>query len=154
VILHQFPNVEPLHLKQHLAGILLICPWISYSTESKSWSENADKDAIPAVCEVVLADAFVDLKDRNNYSEAHQADVSWWKNIPAEKILNVFGGYECFRDDVTELGKKIKQAGNTIENVECPSQVHIDCILDLHTNMETGLMTTKVLEWLSGVYSK
>lgn len=151
MILHQFPKIEPLQPSGPFAGLLLICPWISYSTESKSWEENADKDSIPAVCEVILADAYVDAKDRNNYSEAGRADVSWWKDIPARKILNIFGGYECFRDHVTELGRTIQQAGNNIENVECPSQVHIDCVLDLHCNMETGVMTTRILDWLAEI---
>lgn len=152
VILHSFESITPLKLDSSLAGILLISPWISYSTDGRSWKENEDKDAIPAVCAVVLADAYVDAKDRNNYSEALTADASWWKGIPAKKILNVYGGYECFRDHIAELGDKIKQAGNPIVNVECPSQVHIDLILDLHCGMETGVMTTTVLDWLSSVW--
>lgn len=151
VILHSFKGIEPLKLDGHLAGVLLISPWVSYSIKSQSWKENADKDAIPAECEIALADAYVDPGNRNNYSEPVQADASWWIGIPAKSILNVYGGYECFRDDITELGNKLQEAGNQIQNVECPFQVHIDCILDLHCGMETGLMSTKVLEWLSSV---
>jgi len=152
VILHSFQGIESLELKESLAGILLICPWISYSIESRSWTENKDNDSIPAVCVVALADAYVDVKDRNNYSEAVLADASWWQGVPAKKIMNVYGGYECFKDHVTELGNKIQEAGNYIENVECPLQVHIDCVLDLHCDMETGLMTTTILDWLSNVF--
>lgn len=151
VILHSFEGVEPLKLSGPLAGILLISPWVSYTTESNSWTENADKDAIPAVCAVVLADAYVDAADRNNYSEPALAEASWWSGLPTKSILNVFGGYECFRDHMVELGNKIQKAGNPIRNVECQQQVHIDCILDLHCGMETGRMTTEILEWLSSV---
>ena len=151
VILHSFEGIPPLRLDSFLAGVLLISPWVSYSIESRSWVENADKDAVPAVCETLLADAYVDPGNRNNYSEPIKADVAWWNSVPAKSILNIYGGYECFRDDIAELGNRLKEAGNQIQNVECPLQVHIDCILDLHCDMDTGLMSTKVLEWLSSV---
>lgn len=151
VILHSFQGIQPLQINESLAGVLLISPWISYSIESRSWTENADKDAIPAVCEVLLADAYVDPGERNNWSEPAQADASWWNGIPAKSILNIYGGYECFKDHISELGNKLSQAGNQVQTVECPLQVHIDCILDLHCGQDTGLMSTKVLEWLSSV---
>ncbi|EXJ82596.1 hypothetical protein A1O3_06409 [Capronia epimyces CBS 606.96] len=151
VVLHSFPGIPPLSLSGHLAGLLLISAWIGFSRDTQSWTENADKDCIPAECAIQLTDAYADPADRNNYSEPGQADVSWWKGLPADRILNVYGGAEVLRDHIAELGDKLEKAGNRVENVECPLEVHIDCILDAMSGLDAGLMSTKVWEWLSSV---
>jgi len=151
VILHGFQGIEPLKLDEPLAGMLLISPWVSYQTDNPSWKENKDKDIVPAECLHILTDAYLDSGDRNNFSEPHQADVSWWRNIPAKSILNVYGGYECFRDDIAEVGKALKDAGNQVQNVACAKQVHIDCVLDAQAEMEPGDMSHEIWNWLSSV---
>jgi acetyl esterase/lipase len=152
VILHGFPGVDPLKLDRPLAGALLISPWVSYNTDGSSWKENKDKDIVPAECLHILTKAYIDPNDHNNYSEPHQADVSWWRNAPAKSILNVYGGYECFRDDIADVGKLLKEAGNDVKNVECPKEVHIDCVLDAQAEFEPGEMSKEIWQWLASVF--
>jgi len=65
--------------------------------------------------------------------------------------LNVYGGYECFRDDIREVGKLLEEAGNNVKNVECPKEVHIDCVLDAQAEFEPGEMSKAIWEWLASV---
>jgi len=151
VILHSFDGIKTLHLNGPLAGVLLISPWISFNVEGPSWTENADKDSIPAEAAVILSAAYADPPDHNNFSEPIRADVSWWRNLPTKAILNVFGGYECFRDELVDFGARLVKAGNEVKNVECPLQVHIDCILDAQGGTDVDTMSTEVWKWLSSV---
>lgn len=68
--------------------------------------------------------------------------------MPVRKILNVWGALEMFRDHIATFGQRLQMAGNSINNVECPMQVHIDCILDAQTGLEPGPMSVKIWEWL------
>ena len=150
-LIHGFKDTQPIKIDEKLAGFLLISPWVSYSTDAKSWKENAEKDVVPAVIQDVLADAYVGKNARDEYSEPLRADTSWWRDIPAKSVLNVYGGAECFRDDIRELGKKLEDAGNPVQNVECAKQVHIDCVLDAQSEMEPGEMSHEIWKWLASL---
>ncbi len=99
---------------------------MSYATDSKSWKENINYDIVSAETMDALKPAYVDDKHRDEISEPIRADTSWWKNIPAKSILNVYGGAEVFRDDIREIAKKLEEAGNPVQSVECPKEVHIE----------------------------
>jgi acetyl esterase/lipase len=47
VLLHSLEGIQPLRITAPLAGILLISPWVSFSTESQSFVKNANRDVIP-----------------------------------------------------------------------------------------------------------
>jgi len=145
-------GVQPLKLDTPLAGVLLFSPMVSFSTESESWTANVEKDCVGPVSMPPLRDAYVDPKDINNYSEPLLADVTWWRGIPAKSILNVYGGDECFKSHIVELGEKLKKAGNEVEDAECPLNVHIDWVLDLQAGFEPGIMSVKILDWLSRIF--
>ena len=117
-----------------------------------SWTENAKKDVIPKECLYLLTEAYLDPNDHDNYSEAALADAKWWVELPAQKILNVCGSYEVFRDDIIQLGQKLNEAGNPVDNIVCDQQVHIDCILDAQTGMEAGEMSHNVWQWMATVF--
>ncbi|KAI1625071.1 Alpha/Beta hydrolase protein [Exophiala viscosa] len=151
ILLHGLNGIPPLKLDGPLAGVLLISPMVSFSTESESWTTNKDKDCVAPISMTLLGPAYVDAKDVNNYSEPLQADVAWWKDLPAKSVLNVYGEDECFKSHVVELGEKLTKAGNHVENVECPAHVHIDWVLDLQVGFEPGIMSVKILDWLSRV---
>ncbi|KAK7883448.1 hypothetical protein LTR67_011198 [Exophiala xenobiotica] len=152
ILLHGFDGVQPLKLDAPLAGVLLFSPMVSFSTDSESWTANKDKDCVAPISMHLLGAAYFDPKDTNNYTEPLRADVAWWRDIPAESILNIYGGNECFKSHIVEVGEKVKKAGNEVENVECVANVHIDWVLDLHAGLEPGIMSVRILDWLSRVF--
>lgn len=152
VLLHPHPDVRPLKLEEPLAGLLLISPWINFDCETQSFKDNESHDVITRQITRELTADFVLPSERNNWSEPIRADVSWWRGLPAQKILNVFGSYEMLRDDDEKIGETLKDAGLTVESVECPLQVHIDCILDAQTGMEPGPMSIAIWRWLETVF--
>lgn len=125
---------------------------VSFRTDSESWTTNKDKDCVAPISMDLLRPVYVDPDSINNYSEPLRADVAWWRGIPAKSILNIYGENECFRSHIVELGETLKKAGNEVEDVQCSLHVHIDWVLDLQAGMEPGIMSVKILDWLSRVF--
>lgn len=153
VLLHPYPDIEPLKLQEPLAGLLLISPWVKFACDAESYKENHGLDILSHEVSDTLINNFVHPSDQNNWSEPIQADASWWKNLLVSNVLIVYGGYEVFRDDNRKIGETLKLAGLSVESVECPLQVHIDCILDAQFDMEPGLMSTTTWRWLQQVFA-
>lgn len=117
--------------------------------DTQSWEENASKDIVSKACISQLSSGYILPEQRNPFSEPYIADTAWWRGIPARKILNIYGSDEVFKDDIIELGRKLLDAGNPVENVECPMQVHIDFALDAESGLDPGPMTSRICDWLS-----
>lgn len=150
-ILHPCPDVPPLKLESPLAGLLLISPWVSFESTSPSFEKNKDYDIFTKHHMHTLAKDYVFDNERNNWSEPIRAEVSWWKGLPTRKVLNVFGESEVFRDDINEFGQTLKQAGLDVKSVECPKQIHVECVADAHFGTEIGSMSHDVWDWLCEV---
>lgn len=152
-ILHPLKGLKPLSLEEPLAGLLLISPWLSFESDSKSYVRNKGRDIHGAQSMHEWAGDFALRSERNNWSEHIRADYLWWKSFPAQKTLNIWGECELFQDDIAKFGEVLVRAGAEVTNIECPKQVHIDCILDAQTDLEIGPMSTEIWKWLETVYN-
>lgn len=152
ILLHPHEGIKPLKLESPLAGLLLISAWVSFKSDSQSFKDNNERDIHQKAQMHEWADDFATPEERNNYTEPVDADSSWFKGFPARKTLNIYGGYEIFRDDIAAVGKKLREAGAVVDDVECPLQVHIDCILDAAAGYEVGPMSTETWKWLENVF--
>jgi acetyl esterase/lipase len=153
-VLHPHPAVPPLTLNGQLAGLLLISPWVIFSTSAPSFEECEHKDIHGKAALHDWADDFASPADRNNYTEPLRADVSWWSGQCAKKILNLAGEYEMFRDDLEAFGRVLEKAKLDVKTISCPKQVHIDCILDAQSGLEPGLMSEEIWKWLDTAYQE
>lgn len=153
-LLHPHPDISPLTLEGPLAGIFLISPWVIFSTDAPSFEECEAKDIHGKAALQDWADDFASPKDRSNYTEPLQAPASWWHGNVARAILNLAGEYEMFRDDIQAFGQVLEKAKLNVRTVKCPMQVHIDCILDSHSGLKSGLMSDEIWEWLTTVCFK
>jgi acetyl esterase/lipase len=152
-ILHGHPAIPPLTLDSPLAGMLLIGPWVTFSNTAASFHGNALKDihGIPGLLEWEK-DFLTSPEDKNKYSEPLQADAAWWKNAPAKKFFINWGEYELFQADNAKFANILQEAGLDVTAVECPREVHIECILDAMARIDYGLMATSVWDWLAVVF--
>lgn len=91
------------------------------------------------------------VEERDEYSEPGLANSDWWSNAPVQSILNVYGGYEVFRDDISKLSRALIDSGNSVQDSECAMHVHIDNVLDAQTGMEPGEMAKVIWKWLGQV---
>jgi acetyl esterase/lipase len=151
-ILHPLAGLKPLKLEEPLAGLLLISAWVSFQSDSQAYLRNRSKDIHTGGAMHEWADDFALESERNKWSEPIQADALWWKAFPVNKTMNIWGDYELFQDDIAKFGQVLEAAGAGIRNVECPLQVHIDCILDAQTGLEVGPMSTETWKWLETIF--
>jgi len=151
-LLHPLPESKPLSLDGPIAGLLLISPWVTFSSDSLSFKECEHKDIFTAAAMHEWADSYASTTERNNYTEPLRAEIPWWSNLPATKVLNLAGGHELFRDDIEAFGKVLETAKVHVKTVVCQKQVHVDCILDAETGLSVGPMSTEAWAWLDSVY--
>ncbi|EXJ70146.1 uncharacterized protein A1O5_06214 [Cladophialophora psammophila CBS 110553] len=150
-------------LPSPLAGVFLICPWVSFQSSSSSYRDNAAIDIVLAPQMHHWAEAFLPvalaasqrLDDSviHNLVEPVSAETAWWKGFPAQQVLMVGGDKEVFRDDIKELGKKLAGASVTTSTVICENQIHIECILDAQYGDTPGKMSVTIWDWLARLVS-
>jgi len=151
--MHGHASIPALTLEAPLAGAFLIGPWVSFSTSAPCFQENQLKDVHGApVLHEFAGDFLSSPEDKNKYSEPIQTDATWWKGAPVKKFLINWGEYELFRDDDKAFSIKLEEAGLDVTAVECPKEVHVDCILDAMVGTTPGVMTTSIQKWLDTVF--
>ncbi|OCK78706.1 alpha/beta-hydrolase [Lepidopterella palustris CBS 459.81] len=152
IIAHPRPTFRPLSLSGPLAGVLLVSPWVSFSSDAQSFKDNKTKDIHMAPQMHEWARDFCTETERDNYTEPILANVGWWKGLQAKQILVLSGTYEIFLTDIRKFAQTLKEAGLNVTYVDCEMQVHIDCILDAQSGLEPGDMSHATWEWLERVY--
>ncbi|KAH8821752.1 prolyl oligopeptidase-like protein [Xylogone sp. PMI_703] len=136
-ILHPHPSstVPRVTLSTPFLGCLLICPWISFSTNYPSFKQNIYKDCIDPTGAQKWIDAFLGKKPKDNYNEPINASKSWWEGFPARNVTTLAGSDEILIDGVKEFNAKFQEAlkgkGVNYEFVICPGEYHDQWYLDL-----------------------
>ncbi|KAL2847073.1 alpha/beta hydrolase fold-domain-containing protein [Aspergillus pseudodeflectus] len=145
---HPTPLAPHVTLEAPIRGLVLICPWVSFDSNSASYLENAARDVIFPGQVHDWANAFACPSERNEYSEPIRASAGWWKGIPTEQTLIVCGNDEVFKDDIQRLGMTMAEAGLNVQVSTCSKQIHIDCILDEQHGLDPGPMSHAIWDWL------
>jgi acetyl esterase/lipase len=121
---------------------------VTISMSASSFLRNADLDWVNLEGAVQLIDAIGAPLGGNLLTEPLQATVKDWDGAPVKSILSLSGGYEVFLDDIRAFGKVLERAGLNVQNIECPEQGHIECILDAQTRLPPRSMTRAIWDWL------
>ena len=100
-LLHPHPELEKLNLKEKLRGMILISPWVSFDTRTKSNEEGKGRDIVVRKVADKWIDTYVGLRESDLYMQPAKAELSWWKDAPVEETLICAGGSECLRDSIT-----------------------------------------------------
>lgn len=107
-ISHPHPEIEPLKLSTPLAGVFGFAPWVNFSTEWPSMTENAYKDICTASGLKRWSDMYLGGKEGDNWSEPSKAPVEWWADAMTERILILAGGDEILLSPIEAFVKNLK----------------------------------------------
>jgi len=112
-IIHPHPNeiIPKVRLAEPLDGAVLLAPWVTFATESKSFEKNKYKDLIHPTAIKIWSHAYQSSSPSDNYIEPLYASATWWTRLPAavKDILVVAGENEVFVDDVKAFASKLEE---------------------------------------------
>jgi hypothetical protein len=110
---HPHPKVEPFPLDKKLKGSLLISPWVTFETESPSFTANANSDILTVDAVNKASSAFIGKGNTHDeYSEPFRAPAEWWRECADSAVEDVLiwgGGGEILIDGIKEFSKRIIQ---------------------------------------------
>lgn len=107
-ISHPHPEIEPLKLSTPLAGVFGFAPWINFSTEWPSMTENAYKDICTVPWLKRHSNMYLGGKEGDSWSEPSKAPVEWWADSMTERILILAGGDEVLLSPIEAFAKNVK----------------------------------------------
>jgi acetyl esterase/lipase len=163
-ILHPHPSVPALELNAPFKAVLLISPWVSFSTEHPSYTTNAETDIFDHTPLTMWAKAFLGNSQRqgitmgDSYSEPLLAETSWWSGSSkvANEVLFWTGGGELFVDGIRAFAEKFTEGwtsgGGERQKVQVlvgERMAHEEMILDVILGMKKkGQGALQVEEWV------
>lgn len=157
-LMHPARDIEPITLSEKLAGICLICPFLSFDFEKKSYVYNAGRDYL----QLAHMEEFNGNFRPEGFSDVDaikdpalsplDAPKGWWKRAPVERILLTAGVWEVFLDDIVAFSGRLKEEaepGTKVDFVIGAKEVHAACIVDIAIGLEEGDSAKAILAWMS-----
>jgi acetyl esterase/lipase len=155
--LHPANNIEPLELKEKLAGVCLISPFLSFNYAKDSYTVNGIYDYISLKATKRFNSTFkpFGLSDEDAINEPAlsplDAPDGWWKGLPTQRLMLTMGSWETFLDDNIAFGHRLKHEATPttkIDIVTGSKEVHCAAILDQGFGVKNGDTSEAVLAWM------
>ncbi|APA08230.1 hypothetical protein SS1G_00057 [Sclerotinia sclerotiorum 1980 UF-70] len=112
-IMHGHPDesIPRVRLAEPLDGAVLLAPWVTFATRSKSYEANKYKDLLHPFALKMWSGAYQSTIPSDNYMEPLYASTSWWTRLPTvvSSMLIIAGENEVFIDDVKAFAKKLQE---------------------------------------------
>ncbi|KAJ5291711.1 hypothetical protein N7478_000962 [Penicillium angulare] len=105
---HPHPEIEPLTLDKPLAGVFCFAPWVDFSSDGPSMTQNANKDLCTVSGLETWSGAYLNGRPGDNWSEPSRAPAEWWADAKTERILMLAGSDEILLSGIEAFAKKVK----------------------------------------------
>ncbi|KAJ6506142.1 Alpha/Beta hydrolase protein [Mycena vulgaris] len=157
-MLHPRDNVPEVRPPSPIGGLCLISPWASLTIDSKSFAEF---DGIDTMTPYALGQAGMEIlsgfpEADATFAEPAKASEMWFKGVNGlvRRILITAGSNECMRDDILQVGDRLKSHHPTVEVVVQKGGLHDDMFFDfLAKEKNLGTLTPLVVKWLAAGYA-
>ncbi|KAJ5779356.1 Alpha/beta hydrolase fold-3 [Penicillium paradoxum] len=151
---HPQETVPRLSLEEPLGGVLLLSPWVDFSTDYPSYQKNAHRDVISAKSLNGWAQAFLDRTVEDEYNCPVKVPVNWWRHIPVTRIFIGAGEYEVLLDSIKQMAQKMKaEHPDTIVSI-APQEFHVEPITDFALKIPPGSQLKAMASWLDRTFSE
>lgn len=149
-LLHPHPGVREIKLSAPLAGTFIFSPWVSFSTNSASYTRNANKDCLVPRNLRRWSAMYLDKSNADPetdpgpvtgdaYTDPLTNYASWWQGMHhvTSNVLVWGGGNEVFVDDFREFDRVFRKGWvegggekGRVTYVETPLEMHIAPLID------------------------
>ncbi|KAJ4290497.1 hypothetical protein N0V90_010714 [Kalmusia sp. IMI 367209] len=154
---HPHPEIPALHLPTKLHAALLLSPWCSFNTHTRTYETNAEKDCFDRRPLERWSTAFLGSDSPfagDFYNEPVTAPASWWEGTASviDEVLIWGGGNEIFLDGIEEwtnrFTKGFRGQGGRVNAVITPKAAHMEPILELLLGYkgDSGTGSAKVIK--------
>ncbi|KAF1971008.1 alpha/beta-hydrolase [Bimuria novae-zelandiae CBS 107.79] len=154
---HPHPEIPALHLPTKLHAALLLSPWCSFNTHTRTYETNAEKDCFDGRTLERWSSAFLGSDSPfagDFYSEPVTAPAYWWEGTASviEEVLIWGGGDEIMRDGIEEFAQRFTKGfgkqGGRVNSVITPRAAHMEMILELLLGYkgDSGTGSAKVVQ--------
>jgi acetyl esterase/lipase len=137
-------------------GIVLLSPWVSFTTGTPAYTANALKDCIPTSGIERWSEAFMGTpaphtENSDHYNQAATAPSEWWADISANEILIVAGEDEVLLDGIKEFAARLEKVKKEILTVVITKgEAHDQPVLDLQMGYKNlGEQARVIRGWVS-----
>ncbi|KAL0256877.1 hypothetical protein SLS55_007686 [Diplodia seriata] len=149
---------------ERLLAAVLISPWVSFDTTTKSYTTNRSRDMIAAAAVSRWSTLFLGGRPTDPYNEPVDVPAGWWKGLggTVRDVLFVAGEYEVLLDGILNCAESVRNewrpgpsGGGEAGEVACvlaEGEGHVACWVDTMWgfDFEELKMYTETREWLRG----
>jgi len=153
------PNPQTLSLKpgEKIKGLILLSPWLSFSTSHLSYTTNASKDYLSSTNLSAWSHSFLNngTIPRDKYTEPSLADSEWWSSLPVEKVLVLVGEDEVLVDGAEEFVEVFRGEGGfegEVRYEKVKGECHEQCLLDVQLKTSEGVGAKVLKGWVGEVF--
>lgn len=140
-------------MEGNFKGVVLISPWVSFSTDYDSFKRNEFKDCITTTAVKRWSSAWLAGEKTDFYNQAVMAPKEWWVGLRVEEVLVVAGKEESLLDGIVEFVGKLKGGlGSKVEVVVVEGEYHDQNNLDLQLGVKAeneGEQSKLIKRWVS-----
>jgi len=152
-MLHPHEGIPAIRPSAPIGGVLLMSPWVSLTADAKSMTEL---DGIDFMSKAVLQDLGGKIlagfpAGDNAFAQPAKAPDSWFQGLDGvvQRVFVTVGESEVMRDDIIEVGNRLKKHHQNVEVVVQDGGVHDDMLLDFMTKeKKLGAATPMLINWL------
>lgn len=139
-----------------LRGALALSARTRNEPTRPSYDENEGKDMLSKTGMTRIAEAWQPVSGEV-WAAPDEGDRAFWQGLRADRVLLAAGGDEIYRDDIVHTaemmgaGETPKTGEPVVEVIVCPSEVHVQGVVDLAMGIEGGVMADAMLRWADEV---
>jgi acetyl esterase/lipase len=105
---HPHPQIDPLSLKEKLAGAVMIAPWTLMETDFSDRKIDSSGDLITPAVAGPWAGAYLGTATRDVYTDLSTAEPEWYTTFPVQSVLICAGGNEILLPIIQDFSEKFK----------------------------------------------
>lgn len=107
-ISHPSPDAPDLNITEPLKAAVLLSPWVSFRHDWPSMEHNKEKDIDRHEVTRRFAQAYLNERPTDFYTEAVDAPESWWEGAQVKQTLVLAGGDEVLLSPITTWVAKFR----------------------------------------------